>query len=147
MDIEQILKMLNCENDTEIQKEGICLAKKVTDLSRLILPPAPPSVLEVCAMVICEKSDEALEPYLRDLMEWLRDLNWPGALLILDRLKKISGNKLKKAFMDCVAAARNEQNLDGDKWLSCLSELLDNEQLKASLPPTIVSELLSLNIR
>ena len=140
-DIQNIYKMLNWENTDETRAEGFRLAKKIEDLSLLILPPASPSVWECCAQVLCEKSDIVLEPYLDSLLEWLQDLNWPGALIILDRLKKFSGKRLKKPFMDRFAYANNLNNEEGLVWLDYLSELLDNEELKAVLPKPIIEKL------
>ena len=48
-------------------------------------------VWENCARALYEISDERLEKHLPSLLEWLEDLNWPGALIILERLKKFSG--------------------------------------------------------
>ena len=140
-DIQSIYKMLNWENIDEIRAEGFRLARKEGDLSLLIMPPAPPSVWEACAQVLSEKSDVALEPYLNSLFEWLYDLNWPGAHIILDRLKIFSGEKMKKPFMDFFAHTNNQDNRDGLVWLDVLSELLDNESLKAVLPKTIIEKL------
>ena len=140
-DIQNIYKMLSLEKPDEIRTEGFRLAKKIEDLSLLILPPAAPSVWECCAQVLCEKSDVVLEPYLCSLLEWLQDLNWPGALIILERLKIFSGEKLKKPFMDCFTYANNLNNEQGLMWLYYLSELLDNEELKAILPKPIVEKL------
>ena len=56
------------------------------------------NVWENCAAILAKRSDEELSYYLVELLEWLQDLNWPGALVILDRLKAFSGEKLKKLF-------------------------------------------------
>ncbi len=98
--INDIYKMLNWENSVEIQREGFRLAKKINDLSLLIMPPAPSSVWECCAQILSEKSDDELEPYLYKLFEWLQDLNWPGALTIVDRLNVFSSKKLKTPFIE-----------------------------------------------
>lgn len=140
-DIQNIYKMLNWENTEEVRTEGFRLAREVVDLSLLIFPPAAPSVWECCAQVLCEKSDMILEPYLDNLLEWLQDLNWPGALLILERLKFFSGKKMKKAFTQCFSYANNLNNEAGLMWLDYLSELLDNEELKAVLPKSIIEKL------
>lgn len=139
--IQNIYEMLNWENSNEIRTEGFRLAKEINDLSLLILPPAAPSVWECCAQVLCEKSDIVLEPYLDDLLGWLQDLNWPGALRILDRLKIFSGKKLKRPFINLVTYAINLNNEEGLMWLDNLSELLDNEELKEELPKPIVERL------
>ena len=133
--------MLCWDNTSEIRLEGISLAKNIDDLSLLIQPPAEPSVWESCAQILYEKSDLALEPYLNRLLEWLQDLNWPGALVVLDRLKTFSGEKLKNPFIDCVTYAINMNDNEGLMWLDYLSELLDNEQLKERLPKEIAEKL------
>ena len=140
-DIQKIYKMLNWKNTDEIRQKGFCLAKEIEDLSLLIFPPADSSVLVCCAQVLCEKSDTVLEPYLDKLLEWLQDLNWPGALKILDRLKVFSGEKLKKPFIDRYTYAKNLNNEEGLMWLDNLSELLDNKELKELLPKPIAEEL------
>lgn len=140
-DIQNIYNMLNWENSDKIRLTGLNLAREIADLSLLILPPAAPSVWECCAQVLYEKTDVELEPYLGSLLEWLQDLNWPGALTILDRLKLFSGEKLKKPFMDCFAYAVTLNNEEGRRWLYSLSGLLDNEVLRKKLPKSIVEKL------
>jgi len=140
-DIQNIYKMLNWKNTAETQAEGIRLAKEIKNLSLLIMPPAAPSVWEACAEVLCEKSDMDLEPYLESILEWLQDLNWPGALLILDRLKTFSGEKLSKPFIACFTRADGLDKHQGLRWIDYLSDLLDNEQLKSKLPNPILERL------
>ena len=140
-DIQKIYQMLNWENPEEIQARGIRLAKEIEDLSLLILPPAAPSVWECCARILSEKSDLALVPYLARLLDWLQDLNWPGASTIMDRLKKYPGEQLKEPFIAQFAQAKSLDNDEGQMWLDYLSELLDNEDLKAVLPKPIIEDL------
>ena len=45
------------------------------------------SVLEHCSKILSEKTDVESEPYLDGLSEWMQDLNWPGTLTIVYRLK------------------------------------------------------------
>lgn len=140
-DIQEIYRMLNWEEPEEIRTKGICLAKEIEDLSLLILPPAAPSVWECCARILSEKNDLALAPYLARLLDWLRDLNWPGASIILDRLKKFPGEQLKEPFIAQLAQAKSLDNDEGLMWLDYLSELLDNEELKTLLPKPIIEDL------
>lgn len=58
MDVNEIMKMLDWNNDQEIQEEGICMAKQVKCLSLFMQP-----------------------------MDKQRDLNWPGAYIIFERLQ------------------------------------------------------------
>lgn len=136
--------MLNWQSRFGDQLQGIKLARNLDDLSLLILPSANgegKNIWENCARALYEISDDRLEKYLPSLLEWLQDLNWPGALIILDRLKIFSGEKLKKPFIDRFSYADNLNNEEGLMWLDRLSELLDNEELKAVLPKPIVEKL------
>jgi hypothetical protein len=139
--MKDIYKMLNWKNSSHIRDEGICLAKEIKDLSLLIMPPDEPSVWEACAKILFEKSDEELEPYLLSLLEWFQDLNWAGAITILNRLKAFSGEKLMSPFILSLKRAAELDNDEGLIWIDYLSELLDNDDLKARLPKEIIQKL------
>lgn len=128
-DIAMVYQMLNWKAPFAIQAQGKELARKVKDLSLLIQPPAEPSVWEQCAAILSEKTDTQLEPYLTELLQWLQDLNWPGAVTIAERLKTLSGEKLKKPFEDAVIQSKKMDRHEGSMWQDYLSELLDNREL------------------
>lgn len=143
-DINKIYKMLHWHSSFGDQLQGIKLARDLKDLSPLILPyidGESKSLWDNCARALYEISDAELEPYLDGLLEWLQDFNWPGALIILDRLKIFSGEKLKPPFIDRFNYAINLNNEEGLVWLDSLSELLDNNNLKALLPTEILQIL------
>lgn len=139
--IQQIYEMLNWENPSEVQKNGVVLAKKVKNLSLLIMPPTHPSVWETCASILSNKSDEELQPYLPELFDWINDVNWPGGFIILNRLIQFSGKELKEPFIQCVTQIFQRKNEDDDRWLYFLSTLLENEDLKRQLPEDIIKTL------
>ena len=134
--INMIYQMLHWKNPEDIQHYGIELAKKLTDLTPLILPiyGRSQSIWDNCAKALSELSDDRLEKYLPLLLEWLQDLNWPGALTILERLMVFSGQKLKNPFIKQVEYAISLNNEEGFRWLDYLSELLNNQKLKELLP-------------
>ena len=37
--------------------------------------------------ILSERSDKELHPYLYQLLDWILDMNWPGAFCIWERLK------------------------------------------------------------
>ena len=88
--IDDIFDMLSWENTNEVQTQGISEAKKIKHISVLFRPKESKSIWENCAIVLASKSDDELSKYIVDLFEWLQDMNWPGADIIYDRLKKIS---------------------------------------------------------
>ena len=138
--INMIYQMLHWQNSENIQRKGIELAKKLTDLRPLILPiyEGSQSIWDNCAKALSELSDDRLEKYLPLLLEWLQDLNWPGALTILERFIIFSGEKLKNPFIKQVKYAISLNSEEGLRWLDYLSELLDNQELKQLLPNEIL---------
>ena len=102
VDITDIMDMLDWHMSSEIQSEGISLARKTETITPFIQPLTPrhnKNVWGNCAIIIAEKSDQDLEPYLIELLEWLQDMNWPGAYLIYDRLICVSIEKFLPAYM------------------------------------------------
>ena len=73
-----------------------------------------------CAKILSDKSDEELSPYLPELFRWLKDLNWPGAICIYDRLI-ISEDELFEYELKLSITTAKAQN---DKlWLQALKNL------------------------
>lgn len=140
MNIDDIYKMLNWEASSEEQEKGRILARSIEDLSLLIQPSAPVSVWEECAYILSTKTDEVLEPYLKSMLAWLKDLNWPGALTIFDRLLCFSGEKLIGPFLDSYICAVDLKE-NGLRWLYSLSELLGNIGLRERLPKEVLQDL------
>lgn len=100
VDIDYVLFLLSWNRTREQQIKGLKLAQDISYLKCFILPIykfdneiISKDIWENCAKILSSKSDEELHPYLYDLLEWLQDLNWPGAELILERL-----NKFEKKF-------------------------------------------------
>ena len=129
--IDEVMDMLDCNNDVEIQEKGIELAKNVKCINVFILPKhskCNKNVWENCAKVLADKTDKILNPYLIKILEWIEDLNRPGAIIIVDRLKKFHDTKmLSFAIKECVKRA---SATDNRIWLENLSDLMDNVKLK-----------------
>lgn len=117
VDVKEIMDMLDWHMPIEIQYKGISLAKNIKTCIPFIQPLTPrhnKNVWENCAIIIAEKSDEELKPHLIELLQWLQDMNWPGAFRILDRLKKYSDNRaLHSAVNICV---ENAKGVNDDVW-------------------------------
>ena len=109
-DITEIMDMLDWHKLPEVQAKGIALARNTETILPFIQPMTPEhnkNVWENCAVIIAEKSDEKLRPYLAELLEWVQDMNWPGAFRIMDRLQKYSDDaSLCGAVNACLAKAR-----------------------------------------
>ena len=120
-DIKEIMDMLDWHMPSEVQLKGISLARNIeaiTPFIQLLTPKYNKNVWENCAVVIAEKDDEKLRPYLVELLEWLQDMNWPGFSRILDRLKKYSDND---SILDAINICLRRANACNDEiWESNL---------------------------
>mgnify|MGYP004579359781 FL=1 len=130
--IDKIMDMLDCNNSMETQEKGIELAKNVKCINVFILPKhskCNKNVWENCAKILANRTDKELQPYLIDILLWIEDMNWPGAIIIVDRLKKLHDTKmLSFAIKECEKRA---SATDNHIWLENLSELMnDNAKLK-----------------
>ena len=113
-DIDEIMDMFDWNNDIEKQQHGLELAQDIKCINAFLQPGTPygKSVWENCAKVLCARSDDELRPYLIPLFEWLQDLNWPGALLIYERIKSFPNDKsLEFSKNECInrAIALNDE--------------------------------------
>ena len=89
--------MLNENNDDSIQQRGISEGKKIKNFNAFLQPRSIEKcklVWKNCAIIISSKSDSELIAYLDELFTWIQDINWPGAMLIEERLKRF--NKMDK---------------------------------------------------
>ena len=85
---------------------------------------------ENCAKVICEKTDEELNKYTCEMLEWLQDINWPGAFLIMERLEKMEPQFLVHAVGYQVKQALL---LKDNEWLGWMSYLIKNKKFYDAL--------------
>ena len=124
VEVTEILNMLDWHMPPETQSKGLSLAKSIDSIVPFIQPQTPnhnKNVWENCASIIVEKSDEALMPHLISLLEWLQDMNWPGAFCILNRLGEYSDtDSIVNAISICLAKAKNSKD---DVWAHNLLKL------------------------
>ena len=129
IDNTRILDMLDWHRPSEIQAKGIALARNIETIAPFMQPLTEKhnkNVWDNCALIISGKTDEELKPYLVGLLEWLQDLNWPGSLCILNRLKRYSDDSsIHSAIKDCIAKAKECKD---EIWASNLLLLLQKKE-------------------
>lgn len=122
--IDDIMDMLDWNRSKEEQEKGLKLARTIKSINVFIQPldsKHNKNVWENCAKVLSERSDEELKPYIISLLEWLQDMNWPGAFTIFERLKNY---KDKKIFDWSYRVVMNKAlKLDDEIWKENLIEL------------------------
>ena len=78
------------------------------------------TVWEPCAKLIALKPDEDLDAYMYLLLAWLKDMNWPGAEIIFDRLFRIPVARIEQYLDHSIACAKR----DNDTYLCHVLEAL-----------------------
>ena len=118
------MDLLDWNNSIEKQEQGIALAKDVKCINVFLQPCSKnynKNVWDNCAKILSARSNEELSPYMIELMEWLQDMNWPGAFCIFDRLKGMVNEQLfQYSYTICLKCARA---LDDETWESNLKML------------------------
>ena len=130
VDIETLYEMLDERKPIEVQEEAIREARKIKSLSVLMQPVEYKLSWGNCAKVICEKTDEELNHYTYEMLEWLQDLNWPGAFLIMERLEKMDPQLLLNVT---ICAVKQALLLKDNEWLIYMSYLLKNKKFYDAL--------------
>ncbi len=125
-------QLSNEENETKAQK-GIDAAKQIQNLFPfmqpiVIHPEKSKMVWEPCAKIVAMRSDEELKPFTFMLLEWIQDLNWPGAMIIYNRLTQIPYNTIEFALKH--SRIKAEQTNDSC-WLGVLDDLYEDIMQKA----------------
>ncbi len=103
MNIDKIYEMLYWDNDEKVQERGIEIASKIKYFDCFIMPyygNKTNGIWENCALIISKKTDDELRPYRWKLLEWIEDMNWPGADIIYDRLLKYNDKKELLSLID-----------------------------------------------
>ena len=130
VDIDTLFEMLDENQPIEVQEEAIREARKIKSLSVLMQPVEYKLSWKNCAKVICEKTDKELNSYKYEMLEWLQDLNWPGAFLIMERLEKMNPQLLLNAT---IYAVKQALLLKDNEWLTYMSYLLKNKKFYNAL--------------
>jgi len=138
--VDQLFKMLSWKNDEATQRRGIDEAKALNGkYLSILIQYTDVDAGDNCAKALSELPDKVLEPYLPCLLEWLQDMNWPGAWIILERLKSFVEPKVLAKTLE--KSVRVALMCDDQHWLKSMSELLDNERLNTEISKDIADIL------
>ena len=123
VNIDYIMGLLDWNNPENMQEEGRILAREVSCINVFIQPcdrKYNKNVWDNCALILSERPDEELRPYLDPLFHWLEDMNWPGAECIYRRLKQYHEDRMFRSMLnECI---REATALEKEIWLQVLRE-------------------------
>ncbi|WP_230660359.1 hypothetical protein [Psychrobacter sp. I-STPA10] len=112
-DADEIIK-------TDFIDEFIRLVETETISVECLIMPSIKSYWQKSAMVICSLDDKYLDQVYYYLLQWIMDLNWPGACEIFHFLTSKKALQLDIAFEKALKNARFLEDVD---WLDNLSYL------------------------
>ena len=147
MNLSDIMSMLDWNLPSDVQLRGRQLAIECGEIEPFIQPITQmhnKNVWDNCALILSNKSDEELKPYLPELLKWLQDLNWPGSIIVLNRLKHFSFEKLIFPLTQCVSCIDESSDFNQAKWLYNLSELLEISELKLHISKEVLERLTAI---
>ena len=125
IEFSELFARLSWGNPEEVQKSAIEEARSIKNLRLFIQPmihPNPKAVWENCAKILVQKTDDELEPYLPQIFEWLQDLNWPGAVIIHNRLLDMDEHMRSSQLLRSIKQAQDEND---DEWIFNMKYLQD----------------------
>lgn len=129
MTIDEIFKLLDCNNSIDDQELGLANARISRGLHYFLQPGESlcgfsnnKNVWHNCALILSEQTDDKLEPYLVELFDWLKNMDDPGADVIMERLRQYKRNSI---FLLALSLRLNKANKLKDKaWEENLNKLL-----------------------
>lgn len=117
INIDYIMSLIDWNKSINDQANGIKMAEDVESINVFLQPCNKhynKNVWDNCAKILSARSNEELSPYLIELMEWLQDMNWPGAFCILERLKGMVREPLfQHSYTICLKYAKA---LEDEVW-------------------------------
>lgn len=134
--IDEIIALLEWNREPSDQERGIMLARNVECIKAFFQPCGKnygKNVWDNCAAIICERSDQELNYYVEDMLFWIRDLNWPGAELIQQRLIRFREVDILAMYINSFVPKLHK--LEMNDWLIFIASLLDNALLVKKLKP------------
>lgn len=140
--IDEIMHLINWDQPLVNQSIGIRYAGDVKCLKAFFQPLGPDENKAVwgnCAKIICSRSDIDLQPYALDMLLWLRDINWPGADDILQRILSFENGKYVALELNRIVPIL--EMINDDIWLHTLGKLLSNSQIRNELTEKVINIL------
>lgn len=141
-EVKKLLKDLSWDNPKDIVDTAINKLIQMDDEQvRILLQPGDHSCWENAAQVLKKMGYPKNELALPGLIDWLRDMNWPGARTAKEILFGID----QKVLVPVIEGALRKAYLEEDFiWLACLKELVQELGIDEAQFSLRTSQLLKL---
>lgn len=102
--------------------EQIMLDKDI-DYSIFILPKEGKDYWENCARVLERLNDNQLISLFPKILEWFKDINWPGGRIILNRINRMPSDMIEDFVLQSIDKAVIENDSAWIEFLLCLDNI------------------------
>lgn len=127
MDWINIIDRLNWNNDMmDIEDAKKELSMIPDEFIHLLILPINKYHWENSADVIVELGVDKLIPVINELLVWLQDLNWPGAVKIYNMLKEADNPVLDQAILSMSDIVEKEGD---EEWLENIKMLIEKVEI------------------
>jgi len=144
--IEQEIENLDWNIDKRLQIKAIKELEKIDDrdIGLLIMPRIGKRVWENASKVFLGMDRNRIERIFPLLFEWLMDLNWPGALNIIEVLSNVPADTLLPIIKEKLLEAEKDKDF---QWIGGMKRLVDNivKKNKAAFIDDEIERLLRLS--
>ena len=130
--INDIYAKLSFGETEMIEELSDLVARDPCDIIFFLQTPTRKDLWHSEASVIVRQDDSIIERYIMNLLDWLFDLNWPGADLLYDRIVKMPANsKIDRAITETIAYASKcaEFNMYYNRWIHVLESLQNDRKM------------------
>lgn len=111
------------------------------DLRLLIQPLGDKAYWENAALVLREIGYPKIRLVIPELLEWLADLNWPGANTIFELLLTVDNEVLTDNLVNALKKARDRNDFI---WIDAMKELLEAKGIERHFDTPEMLEILRL---
>lgn len=124
--LEELLDGLSWYQPQEIQDDAIKSLLNIDDRNlKSLAQPGDKSCWENAAIVLEKIGFPRIKPIIPDLMRWLQDINWPGALRVFEIIKNIEVTILIPYIEASLIEAEGEEDYTWISWINMLVEELN----------------------
>ena len=131
MTIDEIYELFTWDLDATPEENAAREAKAMAEARKLknLYPFMQPIIVSTrpsksawgpCAKLIAERTDDELQHYLFRLLEWIQDMNWPGADIIFERLRAMPYERIEGLIRCC---RRIAEQTEDEIWMENLDAL------------------------
>jgi hypothetical protein len=126
--INELLDNLSWTNPQKIQQEAINKLISLDNIDVLrLLQPGDKSCWENSAKIIKEIGYPRISIAIPGLLEWIKDLNWPGASIIMEVLENIESGVLIPYIENGLKKANDEKD---SVWIFWIRELILRKKIE-----------------